>query len=708
MASPRFSRFGITTVIALVILIGTGGLYAFTQKEQQRDLVRWQDQLNLIADSRARDVNGWVQTQFRELTALADNAALQIYFVTLQAQQAAAEDAEDAEAAPRPAQGDYLHNLLTMTAERLGFQASGPSLEQQVRANVRKLATGGLALLDRDGKLVMATATMPPLEGTLAQQVSSAPRGKSALIDIAQAQDGSQQIGFIIPIFSVQGDRSPASQIGSLVGIKPVDAKFFALLKPEPSPIASLEVALVRREGDSMRYLSPLMDGATPMTQREQNNAAQSAAAYAAANPGGFAQRLDYRAKDVLITGREIPGTSWSLIAKVDSQQALAESVTWQRTIAAVFGLMMLAVITTLIAVWRNANARRAEALSEQAQELAEESYARAQLLSLVTDHQPEPLYIVDEAMQVWFTNYAAALSMQTSADDVRGKPLTNIAGSAMVKTLQPHCATALATGTPGMAMVERMDGTSLRTICTRFVPLDHIPVEGMEDDTRGVLITEQDVTDAINEREKRLHTLNQVIATLVSLVDKRDPHAAQHSAYVAMVAASTAREMGLDAQTIETTETAAQLMNLGKIDVPTEMLQRKGKLNELERDAIRNSVTNSAKLLQGIAFEGPVSETLRQTSEHVDGNGPLKMKGDAILISARIVAAANALVGMVSPRSYRASMSVDDATKVLLGDINTRFDRKVIVALINYLDNRGGREKLKPLQANGSSKTSA
>ncbi len=681
MRAAGVSRFGIGLVIAAVLAVGTTGAFVVTQKERARDLTRWQDKLDIIADSRARDVSGWVQAQFREMSALADNAALQVYFVTLQTQPKA-----DA-AAGRPAQADYLRNLLSLTADRLGFQPAAATLDQQLRANVNKQATGGLALLDKDGQLVMATNGMPAIDGTLAARLQHMPRGQSSLLDIEQLQDGSQRIGFVVPVYAVQAEHSASSQVGMLVGIKPLDARFFGLLNPSASSEKTLETALVRKEGEEARYLTPLLDQSPVMSRRE--SAADAAAPYAIAHPATFADKTDYRSHHVLLTAREISSTPWTLLVKIDRDEALAESVAWRRTIIGAFVLLMVAMVATLIAVWRHASARRAAEMALQAQQFAAESEARARLLSLVTDHQPEPLYIVDAEMQVWFMNHAASEAMKTAPEAARGMALSNLAGNALAQSLLPHCREALASNKPQEALLKRLEGSVTRIINTRFVPLEQVPVEGLAPGTRGVLVTEQDITATIEEREKRLHTLHQLVAMLVSLVDRRDPNAAQHSAHVATVAAAAAQEMGLDAAMIETTETAARLMNLGKMDVPAELLMRTGTLNNEEKSRVRSSIAASAMLIDGIEFNGPVAETLRQSQEQADGNGPLKLKGDDILISARIIAAANAVVSMLSPRAYRKSMSIEEAVSQLQAD--ARFDRKVTAAISNYLLNGSG-----------------
>src|SRR3546814_11267877 len=92
----------------------------------------------------------------------------------------------------------------------------------------------------------------------------------------------------------------------------------------------------------------------------------------------------------------------------------------------------------------------------------------------------------------------------------------------------------------------------------------------------------------------------------------------------------------------------------------------------------IRNSVFASADLIRNIEFDGPVEETLRQLQEQYDGSGgPKGLKGDEILLTARVVAVANAFVGMVSARSWRAGMDFDKAVDVLLGEVRSE-ERRV------------------------------
>jgi response regulator RpfG family c-di-GMP phosphodiesterase len=228
-----------------------------------------------------------------------------------------------------------------------------------------------------------------------------------------------------------------------------------------------------------------------------------------------------------------------------------------------------------------------------------------------------------------------------------------------------------------------------------RVVQTDHVPVAASRELPSSVLVVERDITEAVTERERRARTLSQIVRTLVGVVDRRDPYAANHSQRVAVLARAIAGEMGLGEREIDTAETAGNLLNLGKILVAPELLTQSRDMSEDDLRKVRQSIQTSADLLDGIEFDGPVVETLRQAQARWDGTGiPAGLAGDDILVTARIVSVANAFVGMVSRRAYREALEIDRALDAILSQAGQAFDRRVVVALINYLDNRGGRQQ--------------
>ena len=86
--------------------------------------------------------------------------------------------------------------------------------------------------------------------------------------------------------------------------------------------------------------------------------------------------------------------------------------------------------------------------------------------------------------------------------------------------------------------------------------------------------------------------------------------------------------------------------------------------------------------------------ETIRQLGETWDGGGPLGLKEEEILVTARVLSVANAFLGMVSARAYRGAMPFEKAADILMEETGTKLDRKAVSALVNFLENRGGTRR--------------
>jgi PAS domain S-box-containing protein len=672
----------VATVLAIlaVTAVAVGLIFRFVDEEREREMFNWQTRLGIVADSRDAAVEGWVAGSAGVLANLADNEALRLYLTRIKSgdQQANAPDSPEI---------GSLTNLLVVTADRTGFTA--PPVGAEVRANVPRVGVAGLALLDLDLKPIISTANFPPIESALQAFLRELPRGKPAFIDLYIAPSGRPTVGFLEPIYAVQEDPAPEHQIGWVFGLKPVDETMFPQLKQPGATERTAEAVLVRKAGAVVEYLSPLRDGSAPLRQKRALNTPRLAAAFALDRPGGFGLYRDYAGNDVLVTSRPVAGTPWTLMYKVDRQEALGESETRLRRLLLILLLAVAFMLAALFAIWRHGASQRAAAAADRFQEMAERFEQQRNFLRVVTDSQPNTIFIADERNIYRFANAVAAESTGGDKDALLGKTLAAVLGPERAKPYERLNRQALEEAKP-VSSIHRYQTPEGE----RVLQSEHIPIKATPDTPGGVLVVEEDVTTAVTERERRAKTLRDLVGTLMTVVDQRDPNAAHHSTRVAAVARAVAEEMGLDATLADTAEFAGTLMNLGKILVPSEILTRKGGLTDAEIRQVRDSIQATADLLQDVPFDGPVVETLRQCQERWDGTGrPRGLTGDGIVLPARIVAVANAFVAMVEPRAHRAGLDFDAAAKVLLDGVGTAYDRRVVAALLNYLDNRGGRQ---------------
>ncbi len=652
----------------------------FAEAERNRDLRIWQTRLGMIAETRAHAVDNWLAAQFDELEKLAENQSLQLYMTELvQRRDGAARTTRSL------AESGYLRNLLTLVAARTGFDAGRE--HPKVGANIRRLGIAGIALVARDARIVVATGGMPPLEGRLGDFLTTARKGEPALLDMNIGAGGTPSMAFSVPVFAVQGPGT--EEIGRIVGVKEVAAELAPLLRQPGAVWRTAEAVLVRRTGAMIEYLSPTRGGRGPLARSMAFDTERLAASFAIQSPGGFARRADYRNIDVLVTARAINLAPWRLMYKIDRGEAMQESEDRLSRRIAILALIIALVVMAVLIAWRHGASQRAARTAGRYGELARKFEAQSRLLRLVTDSQPSPMFIVAADGTYQFANRAAAARAGMKDDDMIGKSVSSVLGAAEARKYERLNREAMDSGAVKSEI--RREGANGDL---RVVQAEHIPIRNDAVFPPGVMVVEQDITDAVAERERRERILEQLIETLLTIVDRRDPYAADHSARVARVARGIAEEMALDDAVARTAEVAGRLMNLGKILVPSDLLTRAAALLQDEVRQVREGIELSADLVESVEFEGPVVETLRQLQENWDGTGsPSGLKGEEIMITARIVAVANAFVAMISPRAWRGAVSIDEATGLLLAQIGKAFERRVVAALVNVLDNKGGKD---------------
>ncbi len=213
----------------------------------------------------------------------------------------------------------------------------------------------------------------------------------------------------------------------------------------------------------------------------------------------------------------------------------------------------------------------------------------------------------------------------------------------------------------------------------------------------------------AFDEIQKSLARLNEVmngIIEAISLtVEVRDPYTSGHQKKVAEVAVLIAGEMGLDPEVIEGIRIAALMHDLGKISVPAEILSKPGRLSENEFNLVKTHPVTGYDILKPISFPWPIADIVRQHHERINGSGyPDGLRGEEILMEARIIGVADVIEAMASHRPYRPSKGIESAIEVISEGKGTLFEDEIVDAFIRASD-RGAvtftndnRDKMEPV----------
>ncbi len=157
--------------------------------------------------------------------------------------------------------------------------------------------------------------------------------------------------------------------------------------------------------------------------------------------------------------------------------------------------------------------------------------------------------------------------------------------------------------------------------------------------------------------------SFNGTIQALSKMTELRDPYTAGHQHRVAKLSVAIAKELGLAPNIIEGIELAATVHDIGKIEIPSEILTKPTKLSALEYEIIKNHPQSGYEILKDIEFSHPIAKIVFQHHERLDGSGyPKGLRGEEILLEAKIVSVADVVEAMASHRPYRASLGVEFA----------------------------------------------
>lgn len=186
---------------------------------------------------------------------------------------------------------------------------------------------------------------------------------------------------------------------------------------------------------------------------------------------------------------------------------------------------------------------------------------------------------------------------------------------------------------------------------------------------------------------------VDQVIRAFGELLAAKSPHTCGHSARVAQAAEHLAEALDVDTATRGVIRRAGMLHDIGKLAVPTEILEKPGPLSEAEWREMRQHAAWTDAILGGI--EGLAEETAAAAAHHerLDGAGyPSGLSGTAVPFAARVVTCVDLFDALVSDRPYRAALPVSEALAILEPQVGTALDPACFGALTRCLDRGAGR----------------
>jgi putative two-component system response regulator len=192
-------------------------------------------------------------------------------------------------------------------------------------------------------------------------------------------------------------------------------------------------------------------------------------------------------------------------------------------------------------------------------------------------------------------------------------------------------------------------------------------------------------------KRQCAFEAVRQSLIALAHAIDKRNPYTDGHQLRVARLAAAIAEELRLPPETVAGIELAASIHDIGMLDIPEEILCASRKLTRPEYEIIKTHARAGHGIIGDISTPWPIAEIILQHHERFDGSGyPLGLIGRDILLEARIVAVADVVEAMTSPRPHRPAHGLETAIREIRDRSGTLYDPAVAEACLRVLAGNG------------------
>jgi PAS domain S-box-containing protein len=327
---PVLAAWAAGLAVAFLCLFG---LFLYAKTNRERTVESWRGRLQAMADDRQAAIEAWLRERWGDARTIAAFPAVE----SLVACQPAGAEAGQAHLGP----------ILDTITRNYGYQ--------------------GIWVLDGGARILAASPGAPPLPPAVLNGIrdTDSAEDERALVYLG-VRSGQARLGFLQR--AIGAGPSPGARTSGWIFLSVDPTKWlYPLLQRKPVPTRTGEAVLIRKVDGDILFLTPLrFKKAGPLSFSLPLTTPTLAARFALQEKGNFGKFTDYRGVPVYAAVCPIRGTDWGLVVKADREEVLASSelaVAWASVLVAA---LFLAVVTLVVALWRQQRLAAAEAQLEE------------------------------------------------------------------------------------------------------------------------------------------------------------------------------------------------------------------------------------------------------------------------------------------------------------------------------------------------------
>jgi putative two-component system response regulator len=209
-------------------------------------------------------------------------------------------------------------------------------------------------------------------------------------------------------------------------------------------------------------------------------------------------------------------------------------------------------------------------------------------------------------------------------------------------------------------------------------------------------IIQRKQAEEALQESHAKLErNLKGAIDVISETIERKGPYAPGHHRHVSALTSAIAREMGLTDFQVQGIELTAAVYDIGLMTVPIEFLQDNERLDGIKLTLYQGYPQAGHDAMKKIEFPWPIADIILQHRECYDGSGfPQGIKGEDIVIEARILAVAHAFEDLTTHKSVRTAFPLNEALEEVSSHSGSKYDPEVVAACLRLFKEKGFKLK--------------
>lgn len=311
-------------------------------------------------------------------------------------------------------------------------------------------------------------------------------------------------------------------------------------------------------------------------------------------------------------------------------------------------------------------------------------------LLQNLLDNIPDAIYFKDDKNRIVRVNRFYADGFKLSPEDIIGKTDFDFFPKEQAQGMFDDDTYILKTGKPIIGKIER---TLLPNGTYNCVTTTKIPIKNKKNKVVGTMGVTRDITAYDNTERTNLDMIMNSLKVLDKILETKDPYTFGHTRRVSIIAERIAKELGWEKNRVLELKMSAELHDIGKILIPLEILNKPGKLSDLEYKLVQEHVQQSYDMLIPYSFPSQLPEAIYQHHERLDGNGyPRGLTEDKILPEAKILAICDVLESMISHRPYRQALGIDVTLQELRDNAGNKYDKDIVNVVLKIINENNNK----------------